>query len=295
MEYVALGDTVRFGITLTDPSGSLPVLINADETPRWYVYTTTSGDNPLMQGNFGLRTNLMGTYSGVFVASSANNFITGDFCEVHASGKVNNVVGRAIIKTFVLDDLYKANVIQVSGLYVTPSTIVDANLTEINGSGIVFYDELPANMVKISGVSVATSNYVEDKVWNARQDQHNTNETFGSGINKITQNLYFANIKFDKDSTVPQDEYNVNWFKNALPIVSGQITNPALSVFKTDGTNGSLFTNKVMNYANVNMGTVRYNEVTNLAVSGEVYLAVASGIIDGLTRTWQNLIGLDSL
>jgi hypothetical protein len=253
-EYMSLGDTIRFGITITNPIGG--ALINADETPRWYVYTSTSGDNPLMQGAFSARANLMGTYNSSFVASSANNFITGDYCEVHASGKVSGTVGRAIIKTFVLDDLYSTNVIQVSG--VRTPTIANA-------------------------------------VWDEPRNNHLQNECFGSGLAQLSNQSYFAAIKFVKDSTVPDDEYTVQWFRNFVPIASGDITKAAISVFKTDGTNGSLFTNKVMNYTNVNDGAVFYSESTNLAVSGQAYLAITSGTIDSATRMWSNVIGLDYL
>jgi hypothetical protein len=229
-EYVALSDTVRFGITVHSPSGITNQLTNTDETPRWYVYTSTSGDNPLMQGNFTARAGLIGTYTGNFVASSTNNFVTGDYVEVHASGKVQTVQGRSIIKTFVIDDLYKVNVIQMSGVPVDPIT-----------------------------------------------------------------DTFFANIKFIKDSVVPADEYSVQWFKNSSPLASGATTNHAISVYKIDGTNTSLFTNKVLGYTNINHGALRYNETTNIQTSGEGYMVVTSGTIDSATRRWQNIVGLDYL
>ncbi len=228
-EYYGLGDQIRFGITIHHPSGTTSPLVNADETPRWFVYTSTSGDNPLMQGNFGRRANLIGTYSGEFMATSANNFVTNDWVEVHASGKVNGVVGRSIIRSFRLDDLYKVNVIQMSGVPVDPIT-----------------------------------------------------------------DSFYANIKFVKDSNTPRDEYTVNWFRNANPLPSGAVTNAYLSVYKTSDST-ALFADQKIDYGSIRHGTLRYNDEVNLAVSGEPYLAIASGTIAGAVRVWPNLVGLDYL
>lgn len=256
LEFVGINDVVRFGICTYNPSGNF--LSNTDVTPVWSVYLNDS-DVAVLSGVFGQRGGMQGVYKSKFTASLANGFSSGDYVEVFASGLMAGVCGVSSVKNFVIND------------------IIDANLTQI------------------SGVPVGTSKYIPDKVWDELQSPHNTNGTFGSGLFKVTQDLYYANIKFNKDSTVPQDEYNVNWFRNSTPLSSGQITNAAISVFKTDGTNTALFINKVTGFTNVNTGTVRYNENTNLAASGETYLAFASGTIDGGTRTWSNLIGLDYL
>jgi uncharacterized repeat protein (TIGR01451 family) len=247
MSYIQLGDTVQFGITVSNPSGSIANLINTDVIPRWFAYTSTSGDNPLMQGNFIARANLIGTYTGSFACTSANNFLTNDYVEVHASGLVNGVQGRTIVRSFRIDDLYKANVIQVSGVYVGLTSSVDANVTTI------------------SGVPVGP-----------------------------TDDVYYAAIKFIKDSTVPEDEYSVHWFKNSYSLPSGSILNPAISVYNTN-SNASLFTNKILNYQSVNHGGLRYNETTNLAISGEAYIVITSGTINGAVRNWTNIVGLDYL
>ena len=229
-EYVELGDVVRFGITTHNPSGG--ALINTDETPRWSTYINAN-DTPTQEGAFTQRTGLTGTYRGTITASVGNGYAAGDFVEIHASGRVTGIIGRAVIKSFVIDDLYKTNIISVSGTRVHYNDIV-----------------APA--------------------------------------------VYFAGIKFVKDSTVPRDEYIVQWFKNSIPLASGQVTNPALSIYRTSD-NTSLFTNAVLNHFSVSHGGLRYNEPTNLAVSGEPYMAIASGTIDGSTRVWNNPIGLDYL
>jgi hypothetical protein len=255
-EAVSINDTVRFGITIFDPSGHY--LSNTDETPRWFTYVNST-DTIVQQGNFSQRTGLVGTYYSSFVASLSNGYASGDYVEVHASGKVNNIVGRVIVKDFVVNDVY------------------DANLKQIDSVGI------------------NSSAYIENRVWNANKNSFTTNETFGSGLGKLCNDLYYAAIKHVKDSTVPRDEYAVQWFRNNTMVGSGQVTHPAISVYKTDATNGNLLINQRLHYTHVNDGTLRYNEATTLAVSGEPYLVVTSGTIDGLTRTWAKPIGLDYL
>lgn len=308
-EYIKLGDTVRFGITIHNPSGSIGQLINADETPRWFVYTTTSGDNPLMQGNFTARANLIGTYTGNFACTGGNNFVTGDYVEVHASGKVNSVVGRSIIKTFLIDDIFSVNVLQISGQYI--NNPLDVNVQKV--ANVVATSPLDVNVYSVSGVRVnnpldvniqrianttATSPldvnvYSVSGIRAEYPLQVNTIQVSGVPVS-IADDIYFSVIKFVKDTTNIKDEYVVQWFKNSLPLASGQITNPAISVYKTSD-NTSLFTNKVLNYYSVLHGGLRYDETSSLAVSGEPYMVITSGTIDSATRVWNNPIGLDYL
>lgn len=129
-------------------------------------------------------------------------------------------------------------------------------------------------------------------------------DVFDANITQISGNYinyndfgassYFANIKYNKDNLNAQDEYTVNWFKNNQVLSSGNITNPAISVYNTNG-NSALFTNKKLTFASTGLGVLRYNETSNITASGESYLVIASGTIDGATRTWQNLIGIDAL
>src|SRR5688572_14726437 len=107
-EYIALGDLLRFGLTVHNPSGG--ALINADDTPRWTMYRNNS-DAQILAGNFVAREGLIGTYRGSGEITLANGFATLDYVEVHASGKVNGIVGRKIVRNFVIDDTYDANVI----------------------------------------------------------------------------------------------------------------------------------------------------------------------------------------
>lgn len=100
---------------------------------------------------------------------------------------------------------------------------------------------------------------------------------------------YYAGIKYIHDLT--QDEYAVTWYKNSSTVGSGQITNPAISVRKT--TDGSyLFIDKKMDYIGAD-GDLRYNEVTDIAASGEPYMVYVSGTIDSQVRIWKNPVGID--
>lgn len=256
-EYINLGDVTYFGITIVNPSGG--ALQNADETPQYFLYRNAS-DTASISANFIQRTGLIGTYRGSGDITSGNGFAVGDYVEVHASGKVGGIQGRAVIKTFVIGDIYDTNVVQHSG-----HTLANTY-----------------------------SNGIQQAVFGAKLSNWTANDTVGSGLNKISQNIYYAAIKFVKDSTVPQDEYTVQWFRNSLPISSGEITNPALSIYKTsDGT--ALSQNKVLITTSVYNGVLRYNESSNLVVSGEPYLVTTSGTIDGGLRVWSNPIGLDYL
>lgn len=111
--YYSLNDNIRFGITTHNPSGL--TLQNADETPAWWVYEDDT-DSSIINGSFTQRTGLIGTYRGSFHASGVSGFEVGKHYEVHASGKVGGYVGLAIVDSFVLDDIYSSNVVEVSGV-----------------------------------------------------------------------------------------------------------------------------------------------------------------------------------
>lgn len=148
--------------------------------------------------------------------------------------------------------------------------------------------------IELDAIDYQTS--VQDAVWNSPISGYPTNGTMGSGQLKVSEDIYFANIKYIKDATVPEDEYTVSWYKNNQIIPSGSLTNPALTVYQTSNGN-TIFANGVMTFASAAIGAVRYNYNTaaSLLASGEPYLVMASGTIDGATRTWGQLVGLDYL
>lgn len=244
--YYKLEDTVRFGVTIHNPSGG--ALINADETPRWYVYEDNI-DTPVLTDLFKARTGLIGTYKGNFNASGVTGFESGKYYEIHGSGKVNGTVGRAILQSFVLDDVYDTNTVQVSGNPITS---------------------------------------IGNEVWDANLTDHNIVGTFGETL----QPIYYANIKFLKDAPNNADEITAGWFKDSVPLTSGDLSDPALSVINT-GNGNKVVDSQSMSFINSTSAVVRYNESPSVMVSGEPYVISCSGLIDGTTRNWKLLVGLD--
>lgn len=109
---------------------------------------------------------------------------------------------------------------------------------------------------------------------------------------RIIDSVYFANIKYVKDTTNLRDEYSTIWYKDNDVIPSASLTNPAISVYNTS-TGASVFQDQIMSYASTQLGVVRYNDGSFLSMSGEPYLIIVSGTIDSATRKWQQIVGLD--
>jgi hypothetical protein len=451
-EFIKKTDTVRFGVTTHNPSGG--ALKTADEAPRWRVFEEAS-DTSILDGLFTVRTGYDGTYRGTFDATIVNGFSSNSYYEIHASGKVDGIVGRAIIKTFVLDDIYNANMVEISGSKLA-GTYVDANVQLISddataasnlelqydGTGLTgatfpsnqadldtaqadldivtgadgvnllsgtqtsidaietdtgttipatittaqndldiitgadganllsatqtqvndiltdtgttipgtittlqsdtddIQTRLPAALVgglmssDVTAISTDTtaannlelqydgtgltgatfpSNQADldtaqndldiitdsdgvvvgdagvDKVWDEATAGHVSADTFGAAL----QPVYYANIKYVKDAGNASDEYAACWYKDATPVESGSLTNPAISVYNTNG-GASLFTNQTMDYASTALGVVRYDS-TLLTPSGEPFVVHVSGVIDSVSRTWKQIVGLDDI
>lgn len=262
-ESVRMGDIIRFGITTRHPtSGDIR---DTDETPRWYVYEEAS-DTAVYTGEFTKRTGTTGIYRGTITASGGWVFDPLSYYEILASGKVGGVTDFAIIKTFVLDDVFNANIIHYqSG---SPNNLI--------------------NLV-VSGVleDIATIDEMASGVWT--QDPSIFNTGFGAQL----QPIYFADIKQYFDTANNRDEYGVQWFNGPTAVTSGQLTNPAISVYRTD-TGASIFQNQKMDYTSPVLGSVRY-QTTTLLASGEPYLAIVSGTISSSTRVFPKIIGRHSL
>lgn len=130
-------------------------------------------------------------------------------------------------------------------------------------------------------------------VWEERLSNHQNADTTGSGLYKNSQNIYYADIKLVRDATAGRDEIGVQWIRNATPLASSAITNPATSLYNTsDGS--TIFQNQVMSYSNTSLGSVRFN-YSSLVASGEPLLIVASSTIDGATRDWRKIVFFDML
>lgn len=288
MSYVELNDTVRFGISIHNPSGG--ALINADETPQWYVFEDAS-DTPTLNGEFSKRTGLDGTYRGSFQATAANGFEHNKFYEIHASGQVNNTIGRALVFSFVLNDLYRSSLYSVSGvepLEVSVTGIPNVNIVSVSGVQATTQGAVNSNIV---GVSSEGASGVAGAVWDSQIADYISAGSFGSGVDAINQHIYYADIKLVRDETNSQDEYSVQWFKDDRPLASSDVSNPAISVYGT--RNGTpVFENQTLTFAS-QKGTTFYDDTALRIASGEPYLVEASGLIDSSNRSWKTIVGID--
>lgn len=127
-EFVTLGDTVRIQATVSHPISGF--VVNADTTPRYYVFKNDS-DTALLQGDMTLRTGFTGKYRGSFVASLANGFNSGDYVSVQVSGRVENIQGWGNIKEFVVEDIFNANIVQWSGQHKHFDNIAQSNWSSV--------------------------------------------------------------------------------------------------------------------------------------------------------------------
>lgn len=144
----------------------------------------------------------------------------------------------------------------------------------------------------VSDVSVDT---IVSGVWLENPDNYTGIYSMGSGIQKCFEDILFADVKQYKDITGINDEYGVIWFKNGMALNSGDISDPAISVYNTvDGA--AVFENQTLDFAGT-LGALRYNETTaaNHLASGEPYMVITSGTIESKNRTWKKVIGLDYL
>lgn len=284
-EYIASGDVVRFGVVTHHYSGWLQA---ADALPQFVVYTN-NGDTIAARGVMSQRANETSGYRSWILASPASGINVGDYAEIHVSGIVGGRADILIVKSFVLDDVYKANITQVNGANVALSNTFDANVVSVDGSSVILRESIDANLTYISGVPVATSDYISKKVWDVNPNLFTNNETFGSGLGALIRPVYYADVELIQDIAAGEDEYGVQWFRNAIPMVSGQITNPAFSVYNVI-TGNVLILDRILNYANVYIGALSKTETT-LTSSGVPYLVAVSGTIDGATRYWTNVVG----
>lgn len=194
---------------------------------------------------------------------------------------------------FYQKQIYLPEVSGMPGLYKT--SIDGTSFVDDEYNYYVYNSGVPmalgnGNFWMKGGIEAGPSG-IANTVWDENILNHLSNNTFGSGFNNINKDVYIANIKFLNDSTVPNNDYSVTWFKNGNVQNSGLVSNSAISVYNTiDGT--ALFSNRQLTYFAPNTSIYRS---TSVVVSGHPYVAIASGVIDGSTRVWSNLVGLDYL
>jgi hypothetical protein len=144
-EFVSLGDTVRFHVSVTHPVSGF--YVNADATPRYMIFKDDS-DTVTLQGDFTLRTGFKGQYRASAAITSANTFASGNYVSIYASGMVEGRVNFAKIKDFVVSDIFNAQlannvthggstaVLQLERIKVTSLTTDEAAVQLIgNGAG----------------------------------------------------------------------------------------------------------------------------------------------------------------
>lgn len=161
-------------------------------------------------------------------------------------------------------------------------------ITNTSGTPVDQYREFQwGNGVLASVVSVETTfvDQIASGIWTADPSIYN------SGFGAELQPVYYADIEQFYDLANNRDEYGVQWFKGITPVTSGQLTNPAISVYNTS-TGSTILSNKTLSYMSTTLGHVRYNSsASEVLPSGEPHLCIVSGTINGSTRVWEKIIG----
>jgi len=148
-EFISLNDAVYFTANFYHPVSGFSYA--ADTTPAWYVYE--SGAALILNGSMTARNGITGSYWGSFDATSANGFSSSQYYDVQVSGTVAGVNGFVKIKDFVVDDIFDANVVSVSGVLITSdNSTVDANVVQVNGEAVDYEAGIvDANILQVSG------------------------------------------------------------------------------------------------------------------------------------------------
>lgn len=105
-------------------------------------------------------------------------------------------------------------------------------------------------------------------------------------------NIYTARIWQNKDTSVPQDEYTVVWYKNNIRVTSG-ITSPTIEIIKrVDGTD--LLAATTMTQVGTT-GSYKYDATgSNRLTDGESAIIVVAATIDGSAREYSEVFGRDA-
>lgn len=195
---------------------------------------------------------------------------------------------------------------QVSGTFGVPfdglSNWVDTNVLGISDDRVsadnleLMYDgtgytddTAPASRSQLG----SAINSTVSGVWDEQISDHLDNGTFGSGINKITQDFYAANIKYLRERET--DDYGVSWIKNNTILASGDVTEARISVYDQEGGT-ALLTNQLLDYtAHIDPLLLKHTETSSIQTSGNLYRVFTSGVIDGTNREWSQIVGIDLL
>lgn len=234
-------------------------------------------------------------YAAQIWHTGSNSFVAYDVssrpsCKIPLSEQGSSKYYVGDFPTAITGGFYYMEVFQRLGATPAESDVrVGQGLIHWDSTGVIGLNKPPVNIVQVTG-SPIVPNVVVDA---------NIIRVSGLDVNLDTvqqlptgQFAYYADIRIERDTTNAKDEYTVQWFKNATPLTSGQITSPTIQVIKrSDGTD--LVASVAMSYISVNIGTVKYDEATNKISVGEPYIVKVSATIDGVTKTSHKIIGRD--
>lgn len=119
LEYVKTEQSVYFSVIGHHPaSGFLSAL---DVTPKYWVDKRIDNSNTKLFGLYDMAvdSSVPGKYNGFFY-TSGTMFNNGDYCEVYVSGRCYGTADVILAKSFRINDVYNANVVQTSGSAISP-------------------------------------------------------------------------------------------------------------------------------------------------------------------------------
>jgi hypothetical protein len=121
---IPLDEVLYFDAITSDSTGAVT---DADSTPTWSIFEEAT-DTPILENqNFTKRTGLTGNYRGAATLSAANGFEAGKWYVVIATGIVDTITGKAVVKSFrVVPAESAAGVPKVDACYFAGQTITAA-------------------------------------------------------------------------------------------------------------------------------------------------------------------------
>ena len=233
---------------------------------------------------------LLSKNGGAFAApTGAVSEISAGWYKVAGNATDSNTLGPLILNASGASCDFSDDIFQV--VAYDPQTATNLGLSALpvyspgSFSGVAMAGSNGGVRLNSDGVTDAGSG-----VWTANPSAFSSVNQFGREL----QPMYYADIKtyYDYDNT--RDEYSVEWYRGNTPLRSGAITNARISVYSS--VNGAaVFENSDMSFANTYVGSLRYNNSTNLLTAGEPYHVMVSGTIDSSTRVWERIIGRSKL
>lgn len=222
-----------------------------------------------------------------------------DVLEAIATLAVNGVCNMTQVDALVADIVGTANIsVSINETHVLTASIsafadmvVALSQTDDLDAIISAYGNMSVDIVS-TGDILNTAN-VGAAVWAALAASNNDPDTMGELLNLAVAAVYTAKIKLQDDDGSGVDRYVASWFKNGAPVDTVP-TSPTIQVVKAaDGSNLIGATSMTQIGSTVDL---RYFESTagNRIVSGAVYTAVLTAVIDGSVRSWRSPVGRDA-